>query len=334
MLQLTNRTELPVKMFALPDPDGVDALHVVVQATFALTPDAPLADVQRPIALVDEMVGEGAAARPRTPSVVHPAKPYCEVLLDGEAVAPWGRAVTALDVGIAVASWRRVIRVVGDRVFTGVASPWCTDPVPFERMPLTPERAFGGTFAPHGATDARNPAGVGYAPSDVRDLRPLRGLALPNLEDPAAWLQQPGDAPPPVIVSPVGASWAPRAARAGTYDDAWDQHRAPFLPTDFDARFTQSGADAMWLPARLQGGEPIVLHHLADAPVVEARVPTLGIRVVVTVRGEAREVPALAETLHLFPSEGLATLSLRATLRCGHRILQVSSVDVTREGRA
>ena len=38
MLQLRNRTALPTKLLAIPDPDGVETLHVMVKATFALTP--------------------------------------------------------------------------------------------------------------------------------------------------------------------------------------------------------------------------------------------------------------------------------------------------------
>ena len=75
-----------------------------------------------------------------------------------------------------------------------------------------------------------------------------------------------------------------------------------------------------------------MLHHLAEAPVVESRVPTLGLRVRALFRGEECELPTRAETLHLFPGEGVGTLLLRATLRCGHRLLSVAAVEVTVEG--
>nr|MBK7069178.1 hypothetical protein [Deltaproteobacteria bacterium] len=67
MLQLTNRTALPTKLLAIPDPDGVEALHVIVKATFALTPAAALAAAQRPVALADVTAGEGAGAWLRAP---------------------------------------------------------------------------------------------------------------------------------------------------------------------------------------------------------------------------------------------------------------------------
>jgi len=332
MLQLINQTGLPTQLFALPDPDGVDALHVIVKATFALTPDAPLAAAQAPVGMVDERVGEGASAWLRRPSELHPAKARCEVLLEGEAVAPRGRSVGSLDVTLSVGPWRRALRVTGDRRFTGRAEWFCTEPVPFTRMPLTPERAFGGCFAPEGITDARNPAGAGFAPEGLRDLHALRDHRLPNIEDPEAPLRRPGDRPVPALVGPVAPSWSPRAERAGTYDDVWDRGRAPFLPTDFDPLFLQAAPEAMWLPARLVGAELITLRHLAEEPTVEARVPSLGLRVRARLRGEERELRVEAETLHLFPGDGVATLTHRATLRCGHRPLDVASVEVTAEG--
>ncbi len=332
MLQLRNRTTLPTTLLAIPDPDGVEALHVMVKATFALTPAATLVAQQRPIALADVTEGEGAEAWLRVPSEVHPAKPGAEVLVDGHAVAPGGRAVGVLDVGLAVGAWRRTLRVFGDRQYTGVAAPWCTDPAPFARMPLTPRRAFGGVCPVTQQVEPRNPLGVGLAPDDLGDLRALRGVALPNVEDPDALLGRPGDRPPPALLAAVAAAWHPRAGRAGTYDDAWDRSRAPFLPSDFDPRFLQAASEAMWLPTRPLGGEAITLRHLSDSPLVESRVPALGLRVRVMFRGDVVTLPVLAETLHFFPDEGVATLLVRATLRCGHRVLDVAAVEIDAEG--
>lgn len=331
MLQLVNRSALAAKILTLPDPDGVEALHVIVKATFALSPEAPLTREQRPVTLADEVVGEGARAWLRRPAEVHPPKPACEVLVEGDAVAPGGRAVPWVDASVVVGAWRRVVSVTGDRRYTGHERPWASAPVPFTRMPLTPDRAFGGVFKATGLTEMRNPVGVGVAPEDLRDLRGLRELPLPNVEDPAAPLARVGDRPRPTLVTPVAASWSPRAERAGTYDDAWNQRRAPFLPVDFDPRFLMTASEPMWLPERLRGGERVALEHLAENPVIEGRVPSLGPRVRARFRGAWRELPALAETLHLFPNEGVGTLVLRATLRCGHRALDVSAVEITTE---
>lgn len=329
MLQLANHTALPAKILSLPDPDGVDALHVLVKVTFALTADAPLLDAQRPIVLVDEWEGEGDAAWLRRASEVHPPKAATDVMVEGDAVAPNGRAVTELDVGVTVGGLRRALTVLGDRFYTGLDAPWCTAPTPFTRLPLTPDRAFGGRHAASGLVEPRNPAGVGLAPANDRALR---GLRLPNVEDPAERLRRVGDRPSPAIVTPVAASWSPRAQRAGTYDDAWDRARAPFLPDDFDGRFLQVASDGWQVTPHLQGGEPIELRHLAEAPILRSRVPVTGLRVDALYRGEVRRLAPRIETLHLLPNEGVATLTVRATLRCGHRLLDVAAIEITAAG--
>lgn len=332
MLQLHNHTALASKILTLPDPDGVEALHVLIKATFTLTPDPRLALEQRPVRLVEERVGDGVQSWLRAPSEAHPARPACELLIDGDVVAPGGALVTVLDAGVAVGPFERHVRALGDRQYTGDPAAFCTAPTAFTRMPLTPQRAFGGCFNASGEVEVRNPSGVGFVPAGLRDLRVLRGLPLPNLEDPHDLITQPGDRPAPRWFGAVSAAWSPRVERAGTYDAAWDRTRAPFLPTDFDPAFNMVTPDAMWLPARLVGGERIALRHLAEQPWIESRVPALGLRVRAEYRGQRVDLRAQSELLHLFPDAGVATLLLRATLRCGHRVLDVAAVEITSEG--
>lgn len=330
MLQLRNETGLPARLFALPDVDGVDALHVVVQATFALTPAAPLLPEQRPVDLADVCEGDGDARWVRRPGVVHLPRRRTDVLVDGEAVAPGGRAVTVLDAAVEVGPLLRAMRVYGPRSFTGHAAPFCTAPAPFTRAALTPANAFGGRFGP-GAFDARNPLGAGFVPPGLRDLAALRDRPLPAVEDPADPLRAPGDAPEPVLWTPVAPSWHPRAARAGTYDDAWSRTRAPFLPADYDERFSQTSAERAWVAPHLRGGERIALTHLAEAPLLEARVPTYRPAVTARFRGADAALPASLEALQLTPGEGRATALWRAALRCGHRLLDVAAVRIAWE---
>lgn len=65
------------------------------------------------------------------------------------------------------------------------------------------------------------------APIEVRNPKgPLDAIAMSRVAAkygarPAGW-------------GPVGRAWAPRLALAGTYDDAWLQHKHPGLPDDID----------------------------------------------------------------------------------------------------
>ncbi|AUX41544.1 hypothetical protein SOCE26_029640 [Sorangium cellulosum] len=134
----------------------------------------------------------------------------------------------------------RRVRVFGDRkVDWYEGSVHFTDPEPFERMPLTFRRAYGGhdraadeehpdDFASWLAKAGdlpmedispyeypRNPAGKGYVV--FPDRRALDGLELPNLEMPGALLT------PENLVLGAAARWpfAPRPAGFGFTDQSW-----------------------------------------------------------------------------------------------------------------
>jgi hypothetical protein len=245
VLQLKNPTGLAAAIFLSPDPDGVDTLYAVVKGTFALAPgldgaEPPLAPEQVPVALAPEYGGDPLASSLRVPSDVSLVKPATDVLLVGHAYAPHGRATTCVDVSLAAGSLRKTVRVVGDRVWlrSGLG-PVASEPAPFTAMPLVWERAFGGTDVVGGVphAEARNPVGAGYREPD--GTRPLDLLPLPNLEDPASPVTSPALGPTPACFAPISEHWAPRRHHAGTYDEAWQRQRAPYLPADFDPRFFQ-----------------------------------------------------------------------------------------------
>ena len=73
----------------------------------------------------------------------------------------------------------------------------------------------------------------------------MEGLPVPNLEDPAAPLEQIGQTPPPACLAPIAPSWLPRRLFAGTYDERWQRTRAPYLPDDFDPRFFASAGSSV-----------------------------------------------------------------------------------------
>jgi hypothetical protein len=328
VLQLENQTPFKAAIAVLPDHAGIDTLYVVIKATVALAPRLSLADVQLPPALADEYHGDPAASSLRASSDLHIGKPGTDVLLIGSAHAPNGRPARAVEVAMAVADRRKRILVVGDRVWR---SGRPSDPQPFESMPLRWERAFGGVQrnGDQVLAEERNPVGRGFPGGRTADQ--MEGQLLPNLEDPAAPLEQPGQTPVPVCLAPVAPSWLPRRRFAGTYDADWQRRRAPYLPDDFDRRFLQCAAPEFAFDRYLPPGTPVqVTGATPDGPIAFA-IPDARLTVAVTVAGTTEHPRANLETLTVEPDENRACFTWRAALPCDRRTLKVQKIVVGRD---
>ncbi|MFO0648027.1 MAG: DUF2169 domain-containing protein [Polyangiales bacterium] len=340
MLQLANETPFTAGMLLFADARGVETLYVVVKSTFDARDGAvTVADAQEPLCLADEYWGDPESSSLRRASEARIARPGTDVLVAGHVHAPGGRAAATVDASVRVGPLRATIRAIGDRLFTGDATPpYCTAPRPFTTMPLRYERAFGGAYVDPGdrtlRVDRRNPVGRGFVPEGTRDLRPLRGASLPNLEDPSALWQRPGDLPPPCATGPIAPSWLPRAGYAGTYDEHWQTRRAPYLPDDFDQRFFHVAHPSLVSAAGLRGGESVELERLTPDGAWRFALPAI------TYAGEARvgrDLRALTfslEAVHLDADEARVTLVHRAAVTVDKRALQVSSVRVGLSGGA
>lgn len=261
---LVNDTPFAAQELFLTDEDGRDLLAVVVKATYDLGPGGRpvLAEAQRPVDLAGTYHGDPETSSPRTEPEVAPFKPATDVVLVGHAHAPGPRA-TYVDVGFQVGPARTLARVFGDRVWyrrMGIES--ISDPQPFERVPLTFERAFGGwdrtpEDPDRHVVERRNPVGVGYHPT--RHTVFTEGAPLPNVEDPRQPIRGYTDTPAPVGFGFTGPGWLPRASFAGTYDEAWVETRMPLLPKDFDRRFYNAAPPGQIAPGYLRGDEPVLV---------------------------------------------------------------------------
>ena len=212
-------------------PDGRYVLSVLLKRTFDIVPGA---DCVRAAEDVPLNAGEVFWDHPMNSSVRYesdfiPFKLATDVVLNGHAHAPDGSPVAAMNVSLQVADVRKTLSVIGDRTasWTGGGQPAISDPEPFTTMPLTYERAYGGTDVysdlkvpyPY----PRNLLGRGFVVKNV--AKAVDGLLLPNVEDPAARLAASalclGDylqwesKPLPAGFGWVPKHWYPRALLAG-----------------------------------------------------------------------------------------------------------------------
>jgi hypothetical protein len=144
---------------------------------------------------------EDASPRLVPGSDFHLMKHATDLAVEGSIFAPGGRATSQVDACIDVGPYRKLVRGIGDRRvhWRGNGRVDFSAPEPFEKIPLSWDRAYGGidwrltvpeddpqygaylTEADHPGIYPRNPFGRGYVVSPEDPREPVR---LPNLEDP------------------------------------------------------------------------------------------------------------------------------------------------------
>ena len=334
MFDLRNKTPFAAAILPSLDRNGGDQLSVLVKATYQLPgPQRPLSisSEQVPVFMADVHHGDDPATSSlKYQSDASPTKPGTDVVLVGHAYAPRGH-VTELDVALEVARLRKTVKVVGDRVWTRANGWIMSRPLPFEKMPLTYERCFGGWDRTHPdparhAGDDRNPVGAGYA-ADDRPER-MEGLRLPNLEDPQHPARDWMTRPPIAGFGFVGQSWMPRRVLAGTYDAAWKDQRAPLLPTDFDERYFNGAPSDLIATPHLRGGESVLVRGASLHGLLSFTLPTINLEISLSIRREIVNPAAVLDTVIIEPDAERVVLSWRATVPCARRLLHVEAVTV------
>jgi hypothetical protein len=337
-MELVNTTRLAADYTVGIDPAAREHLVVVVKGTFDIpsTPGKPVAlsAEQVPVAIADVLGGDSGAL-PIDDADLCLRKPRCDVILKGCAYSPEGRPATRVEVGIRVGDWTKRFYVVGDRRWiVGGLSTRMTQPVPFEVMPISYERAFGGVDVNvRNSADAHtyrsNPVGRGYR---SRADRIVDGESLPNTEQLDRPIVRPDGTYVPMSFGPVGRSWFPRYAFAGTYDQHWQDDVFPFLLEDFDDRDHQS-APADQQIAFAAGGEDVVLVNLSPEGRSAFRLPRVEACITVAPRhADREELPAVIDTITIEPDARRFTLSWRCSRPLRRSLFEIDEVIVGRVG--
>lgn len=304
-MELLNATRLMAAYTQGLAPDGRESLVVVAKGTFDLPLDgreASLAEVQRPLLMADEYVGEPGLSAPRQEMDFAPVKPFCDVLVMGKAHAPNGRPTTQITAGIRVGRVSKAFSVLGPRQWVpGALGAAPGAPQPFIEQDIGYAHAFGGSHAMADRPDfadsyLANPAGRGWYPRSA-STADIVGMPMPNTEA----LGHPIDSPhgdfTPMALGPIGRHWPPRIGHAGTYDDAWLADHFPFLPPDFDTRYYQA-APPDQQTEYLQGGEDVLLLNLTQQERAGFKVPRMQVPVTFFLKKNRHErVHAVIDTL-------------------------------------
>ena len=262
-MKVENQTPFAHAWLVLLDKHGAEHLIVVLKATYTITEDSKLelAKKQEPIRPVDEFYGEPGQSSIRYEAELGPAKPATDVVLVGSAVAPEPGRTTEMGVSLRVGPLLKRVWVFGERRWKkSLLGLSISRPLPFDRIPLTYENAYGGkdtsTKDPkHHGQEPRNPVGRGYRAK--KSQLDFADTLLPNIEDPDHLLRRPGQEAAPQGFGFIGRDWQPRVKYAGTYDQKWMEERMPLLPLDFDERFHNAAHPDLIAKGFLKGDEVV-----------------------------------------------------------------------------
>jgi hypothetical protein len=339
-MEVINATRMVVGYTLATEPSGREVIVVVVKGTFDLPgrgEPVRLSPEQVPLVMSDVFFGEPGRSAPRFEADFALRKHRCDVLFNGSAYAPDGRPTTHTRVELGVGSRKKTFNVVGDRVWeVRAAAIGASEPRRFVKMPISYDRAFGGTDdkaedpSQHAAF-ARNPSGRGFH----RDLRRqfVDGSSLPNTEQegtPVTWVD--GDYAP-MSLGPIGRHWEPRYRYAGTYDQNWVDEIFPFLPPDFDDRYYQAAPADQQVP-HLGGGEEVTLTNLTPEGRTHFVVPHFDAPIhFFPRRGEREDGSLVLDTIIIEPDEARFTLTWRANRPLRKDVFEVAQVMVGRPSK-
>jgi len=319
-MDFVNETKVEAGWTVGFEPDGRELLVVAVKATF-LIPDngeePTLAETQVPLTEADEFTSEPGLSAPLYETDYAHRKPLCDVLLNGSAYAPDGKPVKRATVGLAVGSMKKSFDVVGDRVWDkGLISSTPTPPRPFDRMPISYDRAFGGVDVSADDPNRRdtylkNPIGVGYYP--LTKGRALAGKPLPNTEESGKPVKSTTGKYLPMSFGPIGRNFESRIPFAGTYDQEWLENRVPYWPADFDHRYFQAAPADQHIPYPL-GGEEVILRNLTPSGFEKFRLPSVSMPILfVPCRGTEKQLDGVVDTIVVEPDQGRFMLTWRVS---------------------
>jgi hypothetical protein len=339
-MNLLNASGMVVGYTVGLDKEAAEHLLVVVKGTFTLPRSGELptlAQEQVPLVDADLFTGEPGHSAILLECDYALKKPRCDVLLNGAAYAPGGRPTQRVMVGLQIGDWRKSFAVLGDRVWRNAGVAYiASQPVPFVRMPISYNNAFGGTD-----DRLRDPVNYRqYPPNPVgrgwryhRYSERITDSPLPNTEEPSDPVRDPQGKYRPMAFGPVGRGWPSRIKYAGTYDEDWLQNTFPFLPTDFDMRYYQVAPrdQQILIPT---GPLDVVLINLTPDGQRHFRVPFFDAPIHIFPRRGSREKHiAHVDTIIIEPDHERFTITWRHCRRLERDLFDIAQVQVGGRGR-
>lgn len=346
MFNLINNTEFAASTALLMDQRGDNLAVVAIKATFALPFGEKTiglsADQFLPLNM-EEYYDSPENSGIKYPADLVPGKRNTDVGVAGTVYSRTGKPVERMEASVQVGSLYKKIQVYGNRRWTkNLFSPGYkkTRPEPFDRMPLSCDRIFGGKdidkkeqileYAP-------NPHGTGF----IINKDHVGASKLPNFEDPEQRITSWKTKPRPAHFGFANPAAVHRVAWAGTYDDTWRKKQFPLYPMDLDLRFFNCAQPELIANGFLKGGETVILRHLSPDGLIRFKLPSYTIQLDFclgqkTFHKKTDHKKAELYTLMIEPDRNRFYMAWGASISLGNHIsdLRYVAVDVleTKEG--
>ncbi|MCU7817223.1 MAG: DUF2169 domain-containing protein, partial [Candidatus Thiodiazotropha sp. (ex Rostrolucina anterorostrata)] len=324
---------------------GRNCLVIVAKATYDLparSDEAPRLSNDWVIPhKTDTYSGEPGQSAPLFENDFPPCKPKCDVILHASAHSE--QPVTEMIVGFRVGKLEKFIKVIGPRHYrSAVVGVKPGKPLPFTQQPISYDSAYGGSQidnpkAPQEKITCtsfmRNPVGIGFYPDSNNGDLVDRPLSLSeSIKKPIRG--HTSTKPIPQAFGPIARNWYPRSTLGGTYDQAWSDNVAPFLPEDFDERYYQSAPEDQQCD-HLRGGERVTLMGLLPQQrnltfcLPKVMLPMQAI----LKNGDRHNLESRIDTLTLEPDEKRFTLVWRAHITIRQSIHEMGTLIVGKPTR-
>ncbi|WP_044281905.1 DUF2169 family type VI secretion system accessory protein [Myxococcus stipitatus] len=333
MLTLDNRTPYAAERAFVRDKTGIDHWVVIVKATYDIATGGVvrLADRQEPPLLESIHWGDPGKSSIRFETDFVLMKPGTDVLVNGTAHAPKGKAVAAVPIRVRVSTIDKTLIVSGVSVFyQGAFDLKVTKPFPFVSMPIRYEQAYGGsdTTSPdpkeHRA-DMRNPIGVGFATRSAH----LADKPAPSVLYPAGDARKNG----PAGYGAIPTHWSPRRELGGTYDEHWLTKQKPLLPTDWTEECLLCAPVDQRVAGHLHGGESVELVHMTPSGVLRFALPKVFLSFATHFGRKVEEHRSKLVTVIVEPDEARVLLVWQTTLKVPLRMMDYLDKTVITEKR-
>jgi hypothetical protein len=309
-LKLDNRTEIPATLLTTGVAEDAMLGAVIARPSFDVKGRelVPSRDAAYTIA---EALQEKSEAPPLNDS------PYLlggiDVFVTGTARDPRGEAVPALRVDLQVGEgFRRSIDVIGDRRWTRTRQGLvASDPEPFTAMPLSYDRAFGGSLrVDEGEYNfTHNPSGKGFYVTEEQ----AEGQPLPNLEDPDHRITGFQDHPDPICFAPYPTDGTLKMVNSVEIEGEGDDTKLRrLLPTCFNQAHPRLIIPAQEGP---RVGDEIRVTNVRPEGDLRFALPDVELHAHVQLEGRSYVFPLHLDMIGIFCEEEKVFLSYRCVFR-------------------